>query len=181
MGRLGPGYLLRRCGSSAGLVFRAAVVIASLLAGCSPLRASSRSNHHRHLVHHASKAATNEHLRGNSSFDPYKVSRATLKRCHIRTFPLEAIKKLPDRGKEYIYDIEGAKTIYKVPPVSFDPLKANDRQLRKYGLPLRPNGGAKLWRWKRMMKTVHFSKPPPYLVEGKATAPGPSFGKVGTR
>ncbi len=76
--------------------------------------------------------------------DPYKSSMSKLKRCGFHAFPRRAVKRLPDGGKEYIYNVEGAKTVYKVPPAGFDPLKANDRQLREYGLPPRPNGGAKL-------------------------------------
>ncbi|MBX6765279.1 MAG: hypothetical protein IRY88_16655 [Rubrobacteraceae bacterium] len=138
-------------------------------------RLASVSGDHHNPGRHASignKGRVVDKLRCNSSYDPYEVPRSFLKKCGIKIYPLKAVKKLPDRGREYIYRAEGVKQIYKIPPESFNPLKASPKQLDEYGFPPRPSGGPELKQWKRMAENFHFVKPPPYLVKGEFSGAG---------
>jgi hypothetical protein len=103
-----------------------------------------------------------------AAFDPYRVPMAKLRSCEMRTFPRRAVKRLPDGGRAYVYDAAGLKTTYFVPPRGFDPLRANRRQLARYGLPAPSEVSGARSRWANLVRGSRAVTPPPYLVEGKA-------------
>ena len=100
--------------------------------------------------------------------DPYKSSMSEVKRCGLHTFPRRAVKKLPDGGKEYIYNVEGLKTIYLVPSSGFDPTKASAKRLSEYGFPKRPANRAARKRWTGRVRGLQVATPPPTLAEANA-------------
>ncbi len=68
-------------------------------------------------------------------------------------------------GAVYKYDLDGAEVTYRVPPASFDPLKASARELALYGIPSPPRGQAAHAAWAEQMSKLHFVKAPASLVE----------------
>jgi Peptidase A4 family len=109
----------------------------------------------------ASSAAT---VNCKAEFDAYKVSEATRQACGIKTWRLAQRRSLPGGGNEYVYYLNGHKTVYRIPPNGFNPLQATDTDLAKYNLPSRPTGGAQLARWATMMSRIHIVTPPSFLV-----------------
>lgn len=105
-----------------------------------------------------------------SSFNPYKVADSILDRCGLKHFPLLAVTTRPDGGKEYVYLVENQRTTYRVPPPSFNGLRANPEQLDYYGFPPRPTSAAELAPWIAMMSNLHPVVPPRSLIEVKIKA-----------
>jgi hypothetical protein len=57
-----------------------------------------------------------------------------------------SVRALPDGGQVYVYDINGTRSLFPVPPKGFDPWSAPADELALYGLPARPVGrGAAQW------------------------------------
>jgi hypothetical protein len=74
------------------------------------------------------------------------------------------VKQLPGGGKAYIYNLDGLRSVIRIPPRGFDPLKAPTAKLVQNGYPPRPSGGQALRSWITMVQNAHFIAPPKYLV-----------------
>lgn len=118
----------------------------------------------------------------HASYDVYKVSAAMRHACGIRTFPLQSAKALAGGGSEFIYNVDGIKTVRRIPPVGFNPLKADDSTLAKYMLPSRPTDPAALADWTAMMSNLKLVPAEPFLAESPSkNANPPSWaGQLGT-
>lgn len=149
-GRPGRGFGKRRRKNLASVVIACALATASI-GTLSVLSAEA----------HAARSAAP----CDSPFDPYGYSSTALNACGMRTFPLEQSMPLPDGGHSYIYDVDGLRTEYLVPPPGFDPRTASDAQLDTYGIPSRPTDAADLPEWQADYGDLQFAKPPPFLVE----------------
>jgi hypothetical protein len=99
-----------------------------------------------------------------AQFDAYKVDGATRQACGIKTWPLAQLRSLSGGGSEYVYYMNGHKTVYRIPPNGFNFLRASDADLAKYQLPERPAGGDQLVHWTTMMSRIHVVTPPNFLV-----------------
>ena len=102
----------------------------------------------------------------SSSFDPYSVPLFVLQGCGFKIFPQQDSVSTVDGGMQYTYIVDGVKTVYSVPPVTWNLAEASDSQLAAYSLPARPEDPAALNEWSSMMMQWHSVTPPPYLVEG---------------
>lgn len=63
----------------------------------------------------------------------YAMSASTRRRCGVKSYPRVSSRRLSDGGHAYVYDIEGARTTYYVPPAGFEPHHATKSELRRYG------------------------------------------------
>ncbi|MFL0267959.1 G1 family glutamic endopeptidase [Candidatus Clostridium radicumherbarum] len=68
------------------------------------------------------------------------------------------IRKLPDGGEVYVYNINGVENDFPIPPKGFIPMNATDEQLLEYGFPARPKDKNELLQWEDMMK--HYKNTP---------------------
>src|SRR5579864_623332 len=100
----------------------------------------------------------------HSQFDAYHVSKATRDLCGIATWPLAESHPLSGGGMEYIYYINGHKTVYRVPPKGFDALNASNAVLADYFLPARPSSPDQLTHWKETLASMNIVTPPNFLV-----------------
>ena len=92
----------------------------------------------------------------------YHTAIATVKACGDTVSPLLSTAKLPGGGREYVYEVNGNKAIFDVPPSGFLPFKATARQLREYNIPARPKAGLRYWL--KEIGHAHVVPPPRYLV-----------------
>lgn len=56
----------------------------------------------------------------------------------FKSISCNGVKEFPDGGKIYTYIINGVVNQFPVPPDGFDPVKATDEELERYGFPPRP-------------------------------------------
>jgi hypothetical protein len=63
--------------------------------------------------------------------------------------------------------VNGARTVILVPPPSFDPATATPAQLKAYGIPRRPTHASPAAQaaWQRMVEHMHFTQPPPAIIQ----------------
>lgn len=97
-------------------------------------------------------------------YNPYQKSQGFLTSCGDHIYPLLKVATIPGGGKEYTYNVEGAKTVYKVPPGGFDARAASDDTLKKYGLPTRAAVKAQGEQWSETVGDLHPITPPRFLV-----------------
>jgi hypothetical protein len=71
---------------------------------------------------------------------------------------------------EYEYNVDGLETIFKVPPIGFNPLSASTDQLASYGFPPRPTTPNELALWMKMGSNFHSITPPAFLAEAHTSA-----------
>jgi hypothetical protein len=110
-----------------------------------------------------------------ATLDLYTASPAALAACGVKSFPLRAVKTLPDGGKEFSYLLDGVPVTQLLPPASFDAGTASAAQLRRYGIAPEPPATARIARarWRSMVSNIHFVTPPEemFQVPVKASPP----------
>ena len=113
----------------------------------------------------------------SASFDVFSASPALLNRCGIVAYPAQRMAALSGGEKTYSYDVAGVEVTYNVPPPAFNPLKASDALLARYGIPAPPAGASAVAAWKQQMAKLHFVSPPPFLVAlpSEATSTTPDY------
>lgn len=65
----------------------------------------------------------------------------------------------PDGGIAYVYDINGVKNTFPVPPKGFNPLTASAESLARYGFPPKPANPNQLNLWTDVVKHWHETTP----------------------
>jgi hypothetical protein len=98
---------------------------------------------------------------------PYGTAKSLLRACGYTIYPLRRVIKNADGSTTYLYRVAGHKVTSVAPPAGFNPLKATNRQLAKYGLPTRSALGARAWR--KLMSHFSYAVPHGYLVAGPPT------------
>jgi Peptidase A4 family len=106
---------------------------------------------------------------GSCSFNtsPYAQSSATLQSCGYKEIKLASTTPTLDGGTAYEYVLpSGAISQVIVPPSSFNPLTASDRELTFFGLPARPvaTDESALQTWQQEVSRVTFNVPPEALL-----------------
>ena len=67
---------------------------------------------------------------------PYGTAKSLLRACGYSIYPLRRVITNPDRSKTYVYNLNGTRVTSMVPPPPhFNPFKASNAQLKRYGLP----------------------------------------------
>src|SRR5215472_16181210 len=116
-------------------------------------------------------SAAGHHLRAAARCaaisSPYGTAKSRLRACGYTIYPLRRVIRNTDGSTTYLYNVGGHKVTNVAPPPGFDPLKATNRQLARYGLPTRSALGARAWRG--LMSHFSYAVPHSYLVAGPAT------------
>jgi len=83
----------------------------------------------------------------------YDTSAAGASECRVGTpADLAWTEALPDGGRLYHYALDG-DTVVPSPPIGFDPLRASDSDLERYGFPPRPARAEERSGWTEDMAT----------------------------
>lgn len=130
----------------------------------------------------ASVAGSTPRFNCHASFNAYRVSSQIRTECGIKAFPLLEKRSLPGGGSEYVYEVEGFKTVRRIPPTGFNPINASNATLAEYMLPERPVDPSALADWTAMMSNFHLVPAEQFLLETTVkNANPPSWaGEVGT-
>ena len=151
--------------------FAVVVVVGGLVALALQASASASASGTSQSSDHPSSSATSGSATAanpgdcDSSFDVYKATDALRKSCGVRGFPLQSRRPRPDGGTEYTYVVEGAVTVYDLPPANFNATRAAASELAQYGLSTDPPRGDGLSsaEWHRYLAHIHFLTPPPVI------------------
>ena len=93
---------------------------------------------------------------------PYGTAGSLLRACGYSIYPLRRVITNPDRSKTYVYNLNGTRVTSIVPPPHFNPFKASNAQLKRYGLPPRTALGRTQWR--SLMSHLSVPAPPRTLI-----------------
>lgn len=96
----------------------------------------------------------NTHLASAATLPTNKTSDISIN----QKLTLSKVDHLQNGGQEYIYDVDGVKNIFPVPPKGFNPITATDEQLKEYAFPPRPNDPDALKVWENEMS--HYKETP---------------------
>jgi hypothetical protein len=97
--------------------------------------------------------------------DPYTLRDAQIEQCGGHSYPLSTTYVLPYGGTAYVYQLEGMKATYLVPPASFDAATASSQELAAFGYPARPSASSPEYAsWMKVMETSHPEAPKARLV-----------------
>jgi hypothetical protein len=99
---------------------------------------------------------------------PYGTAKPLLRACGYSIYPLRRVITNSDGSKTYVYNLNGTRVTSMVPPPHFNPFRASNAQLKRYGLPPRTALGHAQWR--SLMSHLSVPAPPSTLIGyGKAT------------
>jgi hypothetical protein len=142
-------------------ILAGAAACAVALAGMSASTTASAGRVGGERAHHQAAACA-------AITSPYGTAKSLLRSCGYSVYPLRKVVTNPDGSKTYVYNLNGARVTSTVPPPHFNPLKASNAQLKRYGLPPRTVLGPAQWR--KLMSHLSVPAPPRTMIAYTKTA-----------